>query len=701
MKKLSTLMLKIHFILIVALLSFRSNSISGAEFVIMNRVISWDVNAGDAFWNIQIDSRWPANWLSPNDYFNGKIYTRYEVLSVATNEPFRMQFGIFQWHPSAAQHTSCGELCEFTRPLQGIGSVAINSSSPSGWWSSDGGVDFSRVVKDFQSMSVIIYSQNPSSWPISPPTNGGDPTGVVWSQRSKWFPVTVRATVIAVSKGSVFSGWDNYIPNPATQKPTPNYGIDYINETTDIEVPSTDEFSHFPTMYGAESGTGNKMNLNPGEDAYFRTKAGDGLRQSEIQHFDIPCRPVTPAFALDKINHQTTTTVSSVYEYSDYPDMSGAVTGSGTFVSIPAGTTKYFRKKATAVSFKSNVQALNEATILPIAHELLLFNDTIDYPNETDTNGFYYFYYNADMPVNWRTPDDYYYGEVYARYEIISQKTEAPIGLQFGIWQLLPPETGELHETMSEISGMNGTGSVVTTHSSPYSWWKLDGGFDYTKMNLTWHFGINTWQLEPSLQQIRQENAAVWANRYTHWFPMKVRVTIVAVAWDQTFSGWENYINTNPGSKKPVPNIEIDFINESTNNMIPATIEYSYNANMSYAVNGDGQKLALVPGQDIYFRTKAGSGLYASDIQHLVVPARPIAPAFTIDYLYERTIQNITTDIEYASTDSFKIVISGTGSRITVVCPVRIFISGRKQAELFSLPKYNTLSFLQDLPHLL
>jgi hypothetical protein len=683
MKKLIPVIVRITGIFMFGLSYLQTDNVKGAEFVIMNRVISWDMNAGDAFWNIPVDARWPTNWSSPNDYYNGKIYTRYEVLSVATNEPFRMQFGIFQWQPDANTRTECGELCELTQPLQGVGSVAINNSSPSTWWSSFGGVDFSRVVTDFQSMSVIIYSPTPSSWPVSPPANGGDPTGAVWSQRLKWFPVTIRATVIAVSKGSAFSGWDNYVPNAALQKPTPGYGIDFINETTDKVVPSTDEFSSFPTMYGVVSGDGQKMDLNPGEDAYFRTKAGDGLRQSEIQHFDIPCRPATPTFILDKVNHRTATIVSSDYEYSNNSDMSAAITGTGTNVSIPQGTTRYFRKKATESTFKSNIQALSESNKLPISQELLLFSDTIDYPNSTDTNGFFYFNYNADMPVNWRSPDSYYYGEIYLRYEMISEKTEAPVGFQFGIWQLLPPETGELHETMSEISGMNGTGSVVTAHSSPSTWWSLDDGFDYRKMDLTWHFGINPWQLNPSERQIRQENPSVWSSRFTNWFPMKVFVTVIAVAADHDFSGWDNYIITNPGGKKTKPNIGIDFINEQTDKAVPATIEYSVNDGMAGAVNGDGQKLILTPGQDVYFRTKAGNGLDASDIQHLVVPARPEL-SLSIDWENEKTVQTIASDIEYSDSASFSVFTNGNGSKINITPGKDLYFRKKGNASTFT-----------------
>jgi hypothetical protein len=686
---------KMHGWFMFVVLAFSSFNAKSAEFVLMNRIISWDMNSQDAFWTVMPDATMPANWASPNDYLNGLIYSRYEIISVATNTPCAVGWGFFQWKDT--QRTICGELCEVAPSISGNGAIGFKTSSPSGWWKTDGGVDFSKIG-DMQSMGPIIYSKNPGAgdgWPVGKAGQGGDPGGVAWNDRSKWFPITLRVTVIAVSAGSTFSGWDTYIINPTLRQPTPDYEIDFINETTDKVVPSTDQFSIYSGMSYAIDGTGNKMPITPGQDANFRTKAGSGLLISLTQHFRAPCRPATPTFVLDKVNHRTTTVVSSDFEYSDNADMSGATTGDGTNVAIPAGTTKYFQKKATLSSFRSKVQALGETTPLPIAHELLIFNDTIDYPNTTDSNGFYYFYYNADMPVNWKSPEDYYYGEVYTRYEILGQKTEEPIGLQFGLWQMSPPETGELHETMSVMGYMNGTGSVVTTHSSPSTWWKLDGGFDYARMDLTWHMGINPWKVDLSNNynlQIRQENNSVWAERNTKWFPLKVSVTIVAVAADQTFSGWDNYINTNPGAKKPMPTISIDYANQKTANVIPSTVEYSINDNMSKAFNGSGQALELTPGQDVYFRTKAGNGLYASDIRHLVVPARPAAPEFTIDWNGETTLQTVSTDIEYSDSASFASLYNGTGAKIRVGPDRNIYFRKKAGATAFTSGVYHLVS---------
>jgi hypothetical protein len=135
-------------------------------------------------------------------------------------------------------------------------------------------------------------------------------------------------------------------------------------------------------------------------------------------------------------------------------------------------------------------------------------------------------------------------------------------------------------------------------------------------MNNVWHFGINPWQTTPSEEQIRSENASVWNSRFTYWYPMKVYVVVVAVASGHTFSGWNNYVNT---SKPATPDYGIDFANEQTDKTVPATDEYSVNANMSGASSGSGQKITLTPGQNTYFRTKAANGAPASDIQQVVV----------------------------------------------------------------------------------
>jgi hypothetical protein len=81
-------------LLIIFFLSFQNAK--GEEFVLMNRIISWDINASDAFWTVMPDASMPSDWSFPNDYFNGQVYSRYEIISVATNTPCAVGWGLFQ-----------------------------------------------------------------------------------------------------------------------------------------------------------------------------------------------------------------------------------------------------------------------------------------------------------------------------------------------------------------------------------------------------------------------------------------------------------------------------------------------------------------------------------------------------------------------------------------------------------------------------
>ncbi len=290
--------------------------------------------------------------------------------------------------------------------------------------------------------------------------------------------------------------------------------------------------------------------------------------------------------------------------------------------------------------------------------EFVILNDTIEYPNNTDNNGFYFFYYNPSMPANWTSPVDYVHGEVYTRYEIISQASSEPVGLQFGIWQKLPPETENLYENMEFVRILSGPGSYVASHSSPADWWKYNGGVDFTKMDLVWHFGINPYKVVPTQLQIRQENPTVWNERFIYWFPMKVRVTVVAVSAGSQFSGWDDYL------KFPAPAYTINYSGEKTNQVMPATDEYSFSPSMSPAFPGTGLPLDLEPGQTVYIRTRARDLTPQSDIQILTVPGRPSTPSFGIDFISEQTSAIISSEYEYSTNSDMSGASPGPGTEV-------------------------------------
>ncbi len=339
--------LKVCGLLLVSLFINTINS-SAQEFLIYNDTINRTMSSTSGFCWIPYPSGAPGNWKSPYDYYDGQIHTRYEVLSVATDAPFALQFGIWQNTGVPGEYHEIMESPQ--RYLSGTGDIAINSGTPNTWWSS-GYVDFTRPY-DFRDLAIVLWDGDPLRL-LSPPNYGG--SDEVWSIRDKWFPLEISVTVVAVAEGHTFSGWDNYI---GIQPPIPEYEINYINETTVQVVPSTEEYSTNSDMSGAVSGTGVAIAVTPGQDLYFRTKAQGFNPPSEIQHLVLPSRPVSPDISIDFNNEQTNEAITTDTEYSANADISGAINGTGAVIALSPGTDMYFRVKSTASSFKSDVHHL-------------------------------------------------------------------------------------------------------------------------------------------------------------------------------------------------------------------------------------------------------------------------------------------------------------------------------------------------------
>ncbi len=677
-------------LLTVLLLLFSSfSTVNAQQFLLIDKTFNWnETTGGDGcygyhFW-YDLGQATTSNWKTPFDYENGLFYIRYQIISQPTlpgggYQPFGISFCI--WADRFYEGSKWKETCSLVQWFNGPGSVVETSETPANWWKLNGGIDWTGLDRLWRFGNPFWIDA--SCQLASEHCTCADPS--VWNnERGKYLPIDIRMTIVAVAAGQTFLGWDYYLNggSPVQRHPTPTYGVDFAGESTNKVVPSTDEYAYNSAMTGAVSGSGSALSLTPGQNVYFRTKASGEYQASFVQTLTVPSRPAAPTFAWDQANQRTSTVVSSDYEYSTSSNMSGAVSGSGTYVAIPSGSTMYFRKKATGSAFKSNIQTLQGVAVTEIGPEFVIINQIIDFPNTTDDNGFYFFGYNASMPSNWTTAQyNYYNGQVYTRYEIISQATSTPVGLQFGIWQKLPVETGTLYESMAGILTLNGPGSVATANSSPNTWWTYNGGVDYTQMDKVWHFGINPWKLTtPSNLQIRQENPAVWAERFTYWFPMQVKVTVVAVASGYTFSGWSNYITSKPAT----PTYGIDYINEQTNKIVPSTDEYAFSSNMSGAVSGTGSKITLTPGQTCYFRTKAQGSVPASDIQTLVVPARPATPSFAVDYAAENTATAVSAEYQYSTQSNMASASTGTGAKVAVTPGVNLYFRKTSTAAEFA-----------------
>ncbi|MBN2215318.1 MAG: T9SS type A sorting domain-containing protein [Bacteroidales bacterium] len=277
-----------------------------------------------------------------------------------------------------------------------------------------------------------------------------------------------------------------------------------------------------------------------------------------------------------------------------------------------------------------------------------------DTRTETRQYGFYYLPAPVYAPSDWSA---FWNGNFYFRYEIISQPAEDSCLLQYCIYENFPAEP--YYGSCAEQNTLHGTASIDTSKSSPSAWWCDGAGcVDFSDPSAFSKFPVVLWSAEHG-RRIYQGDAEMWAIR-SHFLPMQVRVTIVAVAQGETFSGWIHWL-THDKPPVPVPNYSIDFLKEETHEIVTSVYEYSFDSAVWNP--GPDDYLALVPGQDVYFRA-ADDHLVT---QTLIVPSRPGLPDFSIDYPEESTAEIVTSEFEASDNPDLSDSIIGNGDTLALV----------------------------------
>ncbi len=131
------------------------------------------------------------------------------------------------------------------------------------------------------------------------------------------------------------------------------------------------------------------------------------------------------------------------------------------------------------------------------------------------------------------------------------------------------------------------------------------------------------------------------------------------------------------------PAYTINFVAETTVENIPATVEYSTSSNFWNSSTGTDIPVNLSLGSTLYLRTKATASTMASAVQNLVVPARPSAPAFTIDFATEKTAQVIPSNVEYSASYDMSNATSGTGEPLGVVAQQSLYFRTKGTSSTF------------------
>jgi hypothetical protein len=274
----------------------------------------------------------PTDWTSPDNYYAGQFRLRFEVLEQPTDEPFEVQFGIWQdLNKGEAYPLTVGTRVVISRGTVFEGSIG----SPANWYNKESGdrVDFSRP-EDFFRMGLVLWNPDPLCIPQG---TDWDPNGCP-EHADKFFPMRARLKITAYASGEICP---------------PSYSVDYGNERTKEQILPEDQWSRDSVEW--TDGSNETLSLTPGQDIYFRKKEDP----SKIQILDVKERPGVPGFTIDYIYERTAETVSNAYWYSASIDMSGAYEGTGSHVDLLPGTTVYFQARWTYIAFRSEIQVLN------------------------------------------------------------------------------------------------------------------------------------------------------------------------------------------------------------------------------------------------------------------------------------------------------------------------------------------------------
>jgi hypothetical protein len=183
------------------------------EFLIRDEIHTFSDNSPIAVenngWHFWYDtSRYPENWYSPVNFWNGKIYTRWEILEQPTNTPCSIQV---VWWKSLNDVQE--ELWDIPQHLSGgRGSVGQFSTVLSNYHVQGLGIDL-HDTRNLWRQGIALIDDATGS-PVTPPAWG---YGVEpWNSRASWFPLKLRLTIVAVAEGAAFSGWSSWVSTPPT-----------------------------------------------------------------------------------------------------------------------------------------------------------------------------------------------------------------------------------------------------------------------------------------------------------------------------------------------------------------------------------------------------------------------------------------------------------------------------------------------------
>lgn len=172
--------------------------------------------------------------------------------------------------------------------------------------------------------------------------------------------------------------------------------------------------------------------------------------------------------------------------------------------------------------------------------EMLIYDSVITIT--AADHGFFNFKPPLETGTNWKSPYDYFNGTFHSRFEIKDYPSQQPFMLSLCIWADIEGNWERWKETCTQQVPVAGKG-VFTAHSVPSTWWVMNDPVDFSRADDFDHLGLVVWcQNYKNLSDWTPPSGSCWEEK-DQFLPLTLRLTVVAVASDHVFSGWEKFIN--------------------------------------------------------------------------------------------------------------------------------------------------------------
>lgn len=194
---------------------------TAGEFVVFqgNRTFSSSDNGFHYYYREGdgIPSAWPSDWTAPVDYWHGVWHVRVAVLSTPESRDVSYQTCIWM-HDESGNSSIADELESCSREKVQMNTAQVYSivTDPLySWWhknDGDNAIDISRP-HHYKRMGLVFRTGDDcyvSPYDVSPNC---------WDQRTHYIPMGFHLTIVAVSSGAAFSGWEHYAPTSPAQRP--------------------------------------------------------------------------------------------------------------------------------------------------------------------------------------------------------------------------------------------------------------------------------------------------------------------------------------------------------------------------------------------------------------------------------------------------------------------------------------------------